>query len=296
MIKLNLLNIFSSKFNIILFYFILYTLLYNMSTDSNRELIINNKEISKCKENIELFKNVKNKNLSMTEYGNSPYSKLWYVDNKNKICITFSPRGGCSIAFQLFLDLVGLLKDGIEYNSFIHYYRLEIFNKCISKKKISDLVKQKYTFIKFIINPYIRAVSIYRAQNSHLLSFREYLKQLINNEIDYFNSNDKGHLHPQYIKGEEKIITKYIKINENEKHTIKLNDGSLYELDVNKYTSIHHGVRTHNTQFCGDLPRNIINGNLPQSYKYFYDDEIKSMVDKYYKDDIEKYGFSFEDF
>ena len=41
------------------------------------------------------------------------------------------------------------------------------------------------------MNPYIRAVSIYRAQTSHNLSFREYLKQLIGNNIDYFNENDK---------------------------------------------------------------------------------------------------------
>jgi hypothetical protein len=31
------------------------------------------------------------------------------------------------------------------------------------------------------------------------------------------------------------------------------------------------------------------------SYKYFYDEEIKQMVETYYKDDIEKYGFSFND-
>jgi hypothetical protein len=146
------------------------------------------------------------------------------------------------------------------------------------------------------MNPYIRAVSIYRTQSSHNLSFREYLHQLINNEINYFNTIDREHLHPQYIKDEEQIITKYIKINENEKYTIKLEDGTLYELDVNKYSSVHHGIKTNITEFCGDIPRNIVNKNLPKSYKYFYDDEIKSMVDKYYKDDIEKYGFSFENF
>ena len=152
------------------------------------------------------------------------------------------------------------------------------------------------------MNPYIRAVSIFRLQISHNLSFREYLKQLINNEINYFNDNEKYHLEPQYIEGEEKIITKYIKINENETFQITLFDETLYTLfyestytlDVNKYASIHHGLKnTDNTTFCGDLPKDEINNDLPASYKYFYDDEIQKMVEMYYKNDIEKYGFTF---
>jgi hypothetical protein len=147
------------------------------------------------------------------------------------------------------------------------------------------------------MNPYIRAVSIYRVQTSHNLSFREYLRQLVNNKIDYFNKNDKYHYHTQYIDGEEKIITKYIKINENEKYTTPLSDGTLYTIDVNKYTSRHHGKKNaENTTFCGDLPKDIVNKNLPKSYKYFYDEEIKIMVETLYKKDIEKYDYSFEDF
>ena len=40
----------------------------------------------------------------------------------------------------------------------------------------------------------------------------------------------------------------------------------------------------------------VDNNNLPKNYKLFYDDEIKKMVDIYYKDDIEKYGFTFDNF
>ena len=68
----------------------------------------------------------------------------------------------------------------------------------------------------------------------------------------------------------------------------------MYELDVNKYTSPHHGKKTNNTEFCGDIPKDML--ILPKSYKYFYDEEIKNLVDIFYKNDIEKYGFKFEDF
>jgi len=52
----------------------------------------------------ELIGNIKRKNLSVTKYGNSIYSNLFYCDNENKICISFTPRGGCSISFQQYLD------------------------------------------------------------------------------------------------------------------------------------------------------------------------------------------------
>jgi len=245
----------------------------------------------------DLICNVKKKDVCVTNYGNSAYSGLWYCDKKNKICITFTPRGGCSISFQQYLDLIDLLNDGLSYNPFIHAYRVCVFEPNTRYFDIHQLVNEKYTFVKFIMNPYIRAVSIYRAQTSHNLSFREYLRELVNNKIDYFNNNDKYHLYPQYIDGEENIITKYVKIDKNETFQITLFDGTIYTLDVNKYSSPHHGIKNiNNTTFCGDLLKNIINDNLPKSYKYFYDDEIKKMVETFYKQDIEKYGYSFDDF
>lgn len=246
----------------------------------------------------EMIENIKQAQVCRTSYGKSIYGALFYCDVKNKLCFSFTPRGGCSISFQQYLDLLGLLKDGLDFspNKFIHHYRAKVFNPNAEYIDINKLIQQQFTFIKFIINPYIRAVSIFRAQVSHNLSFRQYLEELINNKIDYFNSNDKYHLHQQYIEGEEKIITKYIKIDKYETYEIKLFDGTIYKLDVNKYNSSHHGRRTDTSTFCGDLPRDIVNRNLPKSYKYFYDDEIKKMVDIYYKQDIEHYGYSFDDF
>jgi hypothetical protein len=248
--------------------------------------------------NIEkLISNIKQKDLGRTFYGNHAYMDFWDVCNKNKICFTYTPRGGCNITFQQFLDLNNLLVDGLNYSNFIHHYRRDIFKPNVNIYNIDDLVKKKYTFIKFIMNPYIRAVSIYRIQTSHNLSFREYLKKLINNKIDYFNAIDKFHLHPQYADGEEKIITKYVKIDQNETFEITLFDGTLYTLDVNKYKSNHHGKKNiNNTTFCGDLPKNALLNNLPKTYKYFYDDEIKIMVETFYKKDIEHYSYSFNDF
>ena len=205
---------------------------------------------------------------------------MWYVDNINKIVVTFTPRAACSKSFSQFLDLVGLLDDGLSYDNFIHHYRCRLIDKNCSYIKIDELVKNNYTFIKFIMNPYIRAVSIYTGlvTNNFNLSFREFIKHILNNTIgNILNKNDNYHTYPQYIYGEESIITKYIKINENEKYTIKLANDTYYEI-------------------CGDISRKNVLPKLPKSYKHFYDDEIKTMVETYYKNDIEKYGFSFDNF
>lgn len=235
-------------------------------------------------------------NVGYTKYGNSLYNDLWYCDTKNKLCITFTPRGGCSIAFQQYLDLVGLLNDGLNYDSsHIHLYRGMVFVHQLNYIDINDLISDKYTFVKFIMNPYIRAVSIYRMY-PHNLSFREYLKKHRNNTLD-FNESYYYHSQLQYIDGEENIITKYVKIDKYEIFQITLSDGTLYNLDANKYTSPHHGDKhSNNCLFSGDLPKNEVYINLPKSHKYFYDDDIRQMVETIYKKDIEYYGYTFDDF
>jgi hypothetical protein len=257
-------------------------------------------------DNDSLISNVKKKNISYTKYKSSPYTDKFYCDDVNKICILYTLRAGCSISFQQFLDLVGLLNDGLGYfninHQIIHAYRFDIMDKHIKYVDMNELIKNNYTFIKFIMNPYIRAVSIFRIINSHNLSFREHLKDIINNRnktnkyIIYDTQHETVHSQLQYIDGEEKIITKYIKIDKYETYEVKLADNSLYTIDVNKYTSIHHGKKTDYCEFCGDLPLNEVNQKLPKSYKYFYDDEIRKLVETYYKNDIEKYSFSFDNF
>ena len=231
----------------------------------------------------ELNMSLKNKAFKTTYNLTHTYNHLLYGDEKNKLCIGFSPRAGCSISFQCYLDLFGLLPEALKFNSFIHKYRTQVFNRRIKTKNINTL--KNYTFIKFIMNPYIRAVSIYRLQTSCNLSFRCYLKQIDNIK---FNRQDIFHMQSQYIPGEENIPFNYIKIDENQ----CFNFGDII-IDVNKYNSIHHGKKIDSITFCGDIPRETVNQELPSSYKYFYDDEIKQLVYNIYKQDIDFYKFNF---
>lgn len=233
--------------------------------------------------------------LSLTKFGQHAYSNFWYTDDVNNICVTFSPRGGCSVSFKHYLDLVGLLADGEAYDTFIHQYRNKIFVPHVKTVPIEYLINQHYTFIKFITNPYIRVVSMYWCGPSHNLSFRQYLHMRLEPAMDPRSDNEKWHSHEQYIPGEEKIITKYIKISDNETYSIILKNGEEYEFNTTKFTSGHHGKKHESTTFCGDVPRSIICKMLPDNYKWFYDEEIRGLVERLYSNDIKQYGFKFFD-
>jgi hypothetical protein len=76
---------------------------------------------------------------------------------------------------------------------------------------------------------------------------------------------------------------------------MKTEDGKEIELNPNNFSAPHHIRKFNRKEFLGDIPKNKII-RFPKSYKYFYDDEIRSLVEAYYKDDIEKYNYSFNDF
>ena len=124
---------------------------------------------------------IKNVNYSAkTMMGNNIYSNLSYVNTLHKLVLSFTPRAGCSSVVKSYLDSLGLLQDAELYHPFIHAYRTDIMDPNIQYIPINQIKENGYTFIKFVMNPYIRAVSIFRGQTSHNLSFRQYLKDLIN--------------------------------------------------------------------------------------------------------------------
>jgi hypothetical protein len=233
------------------------------------------------------IQNIKNKKCSKTLNGS-------IVNDLDKIIFLWSPRAGCSITCSCAFDILSLMEDSIEFNGNVHGYRLNVYLKNVIEKNIVDLYKQNYTIIKSIVNPYSRAVSIYLFQRSHNLSFREFLKKLLNNTLEY-NEFDNYHLQQQYIDKEESYITKYIKLDLFETYNFVLNNGENYLIDINKYSSKHHFNRKDINFFLGDMPLKEAKKNIPKLYSFFYDDEIKNMVEQYYSIDIKKYNYKFED-
>lgn len=244
-----------------------------------------------------MIENIKKKNISRTVFGKSTYKDLFYCDNTNKICFTFTPRSGCSVCFQQFLHLVGLLDDALEFDPFIHKYRI-FLNPYIKVVPMKRLIEEKYFFLKFIINPYRRIISCFNYNPNTIkkeMTFRQYLTHLLenkdNNEI--FTSDEIWHHQQQYISGERKIIDYYYVVNDDPTLTIKLLNGELYTINLSQFKSIHHTKKSNTEFFCGDIKYKDIIKIFPEDYKYFYDKDIKKMVKKYFKKDIKKYNFKF---
>jgi hypothetical protein len=230
--------------------------------------------------------------------------KISYVDQINKIVFSFTERAGCTLSFQNFCDLVGLLDDAKAYHDWIHRYRLDVVTPACPRMRKEHLLRDGYTFVKFVMNPYRRAVSCFHIHHhmphrSHF-TFRTYLQTRIR-DPDYFDETDKAHHAQQYEDREEMYVTKYISINKNETYNITKADGTIYTIDPNRFNSRHHIAKSDKdpVQFDWSWPDVAVKQaiqNMPSKYKSFYDPETKRLVEQLYRDDIAMYPFfSFED-
>jgi hypothetical protein len=200
--------------------------------------------------------------------------------------------------------MVGLLEDAKAYHPWIHRYRIDILTPLVPRFKKEQLARDGYTFIKFVMNPYRRAVSCFHIHHHKPhrsdFTFKTYLKKRLS-DPEYFDEIDKSHHAPQYEEKEEKYIHKYICIHRNETYTLTKEDGTTFVIDPNRFNSIHHVAKHANKPEQADwswpdvLVKDAVNA-MPAKYKCFYDTETKKLVEQLYHDDIVMYPFmSFEE-
>lgn len=263
--------------------------MYKTNTNNNNKKIVEHK----------LDKDRTMKNLFYYYRKKLTHSRGFYSDNniicdkQNKIGIMWNFRAACTITlttFFYFLNVIDKYKTDYIHNTY------RGFKLHAEHEPLQYIQDEKYDIVKVIINPFQRAVSSYLLHKNHNLSFRQYLTKLLKDGISFVGDQLMiDHTKSQYIDGEEKYVSKYLKIDKNEKYTFKLLDGNEYLFDPNKTTSQHHSKRKDINYFVGDLKLSDVKTKIPKSYKKFYDDEIKEMVSTYFKDDIEKYNYTFDE-
>jgi hypothetical protein len=60
------------------------------------------------------------------------------------------------------------------------------------------------------------------------------------------------------------------------------------------YNSSHFVPRHFETSsFVGDMKYGQVKDAIPSSYKYFYNKELKAIVEKVYEEDLRVYGYSY---
>lgn len=227
---------------------------------------------------------------------------MLFVHNKNKsnykFIIDWSAKAACTIICKIFFDYMDELEKALNYNNWIHKSRSKYYKK-YGIVNSNLLLSNKIIKIKFVRNPYSRAVSSYL----HIMS-TSVKKTLFNNEDMSFytfllNLEKKKypsnpHYNLQMIDSEkEKTFNHIIKIENLEKEIKNLN--KLYNLNLNyDFTSNHHTVKHR-------IDINVCYVNFSQIlkipyYNNFYDEKTKNLVYKIYKSDIIKYNYTFEDF
>lgn len=223
------------------------------------------------------------------------------VHNKNKsnykFIIDWSPKAGCSVICKIFFDYMDELEGALKYHPWIHNSRDNYYNKYGTVNR-ELLLSNKIIKIKFVRNPYSRAVS------SYIHVMRTYLKKNFNNEDMSFytfllNLEKKKnpceiHYNLQMIYSEkENTFNHIIKIENLEKEIKNLN--KQYNLNLNHDFTSHHHVNKHRIDInVSDVKFSQIS-KIPY-YNNFYDEKTKNLVDKIYKPDIIRYNYTFEEF
>jgi hypothetical protein len=225
------------------------------------------------------------------------------------IIFFWSPRSGCTTLIRWFFFQNGLLQKAMDYNPWVHSYRMEVFEKGDHYKAgiIDQLLAGKKDTYKLIRNPYRRAVSSFLASidNDKIMneiapnyhngfSFKEflYLIRKIGVSKDRLNS----HIAQQYDEGEEVIIKNYVRL-ENFSTELKAIENKYRLLDspiLSISNSSHHlsGKMVEKGAFANVKMSLKPYGRTLPTYESFYDIETKDLVRELFKKDFEKYGYN----
>lgn len=223
-------------------------------------------------------------------------------DEKNKIIMLWTPRAACTVSLHMMFEhmgIVGIMDETMKSHQSIQEYRRNVFYEKYGRVDRKDLCKDYFIF-KVIRNPYARAVSSYSFDPCRDNSFYDFLQILKKYNLKYVDGMEINklatyHAIPQYIKGEEQYVNAYIKIENGQDEIDSLiNIPFGFNFKINDKTSSHHAKRTDISSFVGYTSKKA-KGPVQPQYKNFYNDEIKKLVDELYGDDINNYGYKFDD-
>lgn len=228
------------------------------------------------------------------------------VHNKNKskcrFIIDWTPKAACTIICKIFFDYMDELEEALKFNEWIHRSREKYYKKYGMVTR-NLLLQNNIIKIKFVRNPYSRAVSSYLHVMKNIRSFNIFNREdmsfytfLLNLEKQKYSSdtNYNDHYNLQMIDSEKENTFHHIIKVENLEEEIK-NLNKRYHINLNhNFTSNHHIIKNR-------IDINISSTKYSQIlkipyYNNFYDEKTKNLVDKIYNDDIIRYNYTFEDF
>ena len=234
------------------------------------------------------------------------------VSEKDKLLIGFTPKAGCTVASKLFFNHIGKLEEALAFDPWIHKYRTEYAKEYPTN--YWHLTSKKIVRIKFVRNPFTRAVSsyihamrnpyekegiesFYQIEDFRTISFEQFLTYLESLRISSCNPHHALQCAPgegkyykyNHIVKLENLENELNSINEKNKFNLKLEDSLL--------KSGHHLKKNETeNQFVGQTPYLVLTkgkrrtSEIP-SYHSFYNELLKEKVLKIYKRDFNFYKY-----
>lgn len=193
------------------------------------------------------------------------------VDN---LIIDWTPKAGSLCVCRMVFESMGLLEEALQYHPWLHEYRADVFYRRYGRVNNKILSKNEHVRIKFVRNPYHRAVSSY----THLPLVLEDLG-VEENPYESFSDFLKA------VKGGELADSHWRCQYQSFEHTYGFDE-------IIKVENIYDEVERLNKKY--KLNWKYVSGSdhhRNSSYEDFYDEETQALVEEIYADDFEAYGY-----
>jgi len=104
----------------------------------------------------------------------------------SKFIIDWSEKAGCTVVAKMIFQEMGLLKEALDYNSWIHNYREQVFYDKVGRVTKDMLYSGEYIKIKVVRNPYYRAVSSYFASNEKATDWQKNFQREFGDNLSFY--------------------------------------------------------------------------------------------------------------
>jgi len=235
-------------------------------------------------------------------YALSRWSRHSIVCPQSQILVGFTPKAGCSFAAKVFFDNTPN-HNTEDYEDWPHPYRQHYQRK--NPTELIHWLQSDITAVKFVRNPFSRAVSSYfqamrtqlkevigqaLATNSMDWSFHQFLCWLASTRLDFSNP----HFGPQKFWGEGSLFhfQDIIKIEEVSDQIV-LKSGKKLTVAPSARYSRHHVQRGKPAGYCGDLPFSALQdeASIFPDWQHFYNCGTSKLVAELYKKDFLAYDY-----
>lgn len=253
------------------------------------------------------------------------YNRIPHYHKDFPLILLWSEKSGCTSLAKWFFFQIGLLDKALEYDPWVHNYEFEVYKQQSGYREQleNDLLTSNKKVYKLVRNPYKRIVSSFIMIHSPTLDrikdWRQFRFNLIGNIKEFFYNNRdsidgisykqfllylkqkgagvgivNGHIAQQYIPGEEVFIHKYIYLENFEKEIKEIeNKFGLIESSLSELSKSNHHF-TSRMVYEGDYADIITTDPLFQlwpTYKSFYNEETKQLVEEIFQQDFKAYGY-----